>query len=780
MTTNGPTGPARTLSRRELRSRRESSIRRTGLTVGRDRIFRGPSGRLMTEREARSAQSVAIGGPSGRVLVVDDQVVDVSLREAARVSAELRERRAEEQRLLSEQRASRARLDRALAAQAFARMQRSPEERAAAVVSRVNQTGVNQSLVNVVRERGAVEDRRIMSPLRVFSGEVADRAGQQFRRLSAVALNRNVPVPARLLAARSGLSPARTMALFGTTQSVLESFPAVEALLREFIADARGVSDERQTLAARRTGFVDEVGFSRQLPQEVFGLSLAAGLAGRGRLSSTPRPSLQRAGTPTNLFRGSPAISRRAVLERGIAPESPAARLVERPLAGGSPVAIRQTTFAPASRALDPAVSLRLESARLGRDAALVTQRLPAETAGLAPQQASLTQFVGVAQRNPFRTLQQVQETSLRPLSRGELPFRSAQEARNTLFISREPLTGRIIQERQSTLFSEPRSVRLSDGGSFTIPSESVFSRPASGRSSGLLDVLLVNGRPSTVSIPRPTDIGFGRLPTFSRPDSVLGSDSSRLFTSRLPRAGVTSRLPFSPSFDSRDTVSSVNLLSSRGSSSTPLISSVNTVQEATSQIDISLPRVVVSPRVQSNVVPRSRSSSRVVSRQVSRVAPVLTTSQVSRVVSRLPFSPSTPRITTPRVPRRPPVRPPPPPRIRLPRLDSEKSFAQSFRVSVGLPGNRVFRDLGVGGESLISKARNIAFGGAAASITVRPIGSTPRVTRVRGLTKSKASPFRFIQPRGERLSRRSEVFDVTRFRTGNNLLGRVGGGIKL
>ncbi len=88
---NGPTGPARQLSPSELRARRDTAIRRTGLTVGGERIFRGPSGRLQTEREARAEQASVRGEPSGRVLVVDGEVVDASQEQIADVAAATRE-----------------------------------------------------------------------------------------------------------------------------------------------------------------------------------------------------------------------------------------------------------------------------------------------------------------------------------------------------------------------------------------------------------------------------------------------------------------------------------------------------------------------------------------------------------------------------------------------------------------------------------------------------------------------------------------------------------------
>lgn len=88
---NGPTGPARQLSRSELQRRQSTAIRRTGLTVGGERIFRGPSGSLQTESEARASQRVAEGGPSGRVLVVDGETVQATSEQVAPLAAATRE-----------------------------------------------------------------------------------------------------------------------------------------------------------------------------------------------------------------------------------------------------------------------------------------------------------------------------------------------------------------------------------------------------------------------------------------------------------------------------------------------------------------------------------------------------------------------------------------------------------------------------------------------------------------------------------------------------------------
>jgi hypothetical protein len=62
---------------------------------------------------------------------------------------------------------------------------------------------------------------------------------------------------------------------------------------------------------------------------------------------------------------------------------------------------------------------------------------------------------------------------------------------------------------------------------------------------------------------------------------------------------------------------------------------------------------------------------------------------------------------------------PPPPPRFGLP---SNRGGGAEYEVQVGSKGNKYFFDLGRGGKDVLTKARDLAKGTAAASIRVRPL----------------------------------------------------------
>ena len=93
---------------------------------------------------------------------------------------------------------------------------------------------------------------------------------------------------------------------------------------------------------------------------------------------------------------------------------------------------------------------------------------------------------------------------------------------------------------------------------------------------------------------------------------------------------------------------------------------------------------------------------------------------------------------------------------------DSGRGKAQ-YRVIVGKPGNKIYKDLGIGGEELIYKGGSIAKNTAAATVTVQPLNNTQQrnVSTILGKEFEKTKQGVYVQKTEYRISTTGEKEDI-------------------
>ena len=737
---NGPTSPARQLSRSELQQRRSTAIRRTGLTVGGESIVRGSSGRLMTEREARAESSSIAndtfrapssgGGVSrdsrgftGRVAVdsrgevVDGGAANDFTPEQARVAADTGFARPRNTAFITTQQSFIPVSD--SLAQRLVELERAGE------FDRVR----NRQVSSFVRQQGVGGVSRIDG-----RQEFVYPSGEVIRGVSGVTLVDGTPAGVDARGDFVGISvaprddgiirgfvdraPLRQRDSFagGLTAGLVQPASSLVELRSRPLVDSRGArtSDsafrqagllaglgagfvgggvagrvagvgarEGSRFVARRFGTGAGVGFDRAVTAGGVGLvgfegyrlsrldaparadavgQLAISGAGftRGFAVSRSAPSFSaqaaaradarsfaavdasRGSFSPRLVSRSPVISRRAVLESGVAPESPAAVLI-------SPRqrVEFQTQF---GAGVDGASLLRREATR--RTFAGVGELPVWASAGLAPQQASLTRAsLPARQLNIARTT----STDWFRTSVDDAFLRAGRDPRQARLFSRARDVDLLVP------FDSPVSGFRSER--FTVPEQFSFrSTPAPSPSvrGSPLDVLLLTGRRGSLDVARrpsplvdvdslvPSIPSFGRLTPVTR--------ASRPPSRTSPSARVSPRFVFGFSFGSR----SLSRASSLGRATPiPRLDSVSLVD--------SRPRLDLDSFTRSTPIPRLDSVSLVDSRPRSPVPPSF---------------PGIPRLSPPV---RPPSRPSPiPPPTAFPGLPSFGTSALRSRPGRG------------------------------------------------------------------------------------------------
>ena len=396
--------------------------------------------------------------------------------------------------------------------------------------------------------------------------------------------------------------------------------------------DAPARADAVGQLAISGAGFTRGFAVSRSAP------SFSAQAAARADARSFAVVDASRGSFSPRLVSRSPVISRRAVFESGVAPESPAAVLI-------SPRqrVEFQTRF---GAGVDSASLLRGEATR--RTFAGVGELPVWASAGLAPQQASLTRAsLPARQLNIARTT----STDWFRTSVDDAFLRAGRDPRQARLFSRARDVDLLVP------FDSPVSGFRSER--FTVPEQFSFRStpaPSPSVSGSPLDVLLLTGRRGSLGVGRrpsplvdvdslvPSIPSFGRLTPVTR--------ASRPLSRTSPRARVSPRFVSGFSFGSR----SLSRARSLGRAAVvPRLDSVSLVD--------SRPRLDLDSFTRSTPVPRLDSVSLVDSSPRSPAPPSF---------------PGLPRLSPPvRPPSRPPRIPPP---AAFPGLPSFGTSALSSR----------------------------------------------------------------------------------------------------